>query len=316
MTSCRRKHSGVGVTDDICCRVAVVADHRIGAVSRHNGHHRADRHHVTARVTRPQVADIFGLLAKWRVGLGHNPVDAAELVEVVDVGRAKIDLQRFEQVGQRDALGLRFDPIDLDLELRNVGLIGADRVRHARRSGDLGHEYVQRVLQCAMTEARPILEVQRIARSIAKPLNGWRKQRVRKSLLDARKLGIEFGSDLRGAAATLVERLEQDIGCRDVRRIHELQCIEPGIGIDEIHTLDGASDFVHPSRDRLCTGERRTLGQFCTGEQVELVLRRDKAARHRLKQHNRDRQKTCIDRERNTTPAERSAHHSLIAPVR
>ncbi len=60
------------------------------------------------------------------IRLRHDLVRSAELVEVVYVERAEIDLQCLEQVRQLHALTLHLLAIHVDIELRDVDLVGAE----------------------------------------------------------------------------------------------------------------------------------------------------------------------------------------------
>ena len=55
------------------------------------------------------------------VGLGVDLPGAAELVVVVDVESAQIDLKRVENVAQRNAQHLALGPVDIDVHLRRIG---------------------------------------------------------------------------------------------------------------------------------------------------------------------------------------------------
>ena len=59
--------------------------------------------------------------AERRIRLRHHAVRAAEVVEVVDVEAAEVNLQRVEDVGDRDVLLLGLHAIDVGVELRDVG---------------------------------------------------------------------------------------------------------------------------------------------------------------------------------------------------
>src|SRR5271170_1978081 len=52
---------------------------------------------------------------------------ATEIVEIVDVESAQIDLQRLENVRDLDVLLLGFDPVHVDVNLRDVGAEGGER---------------------------------------------------------------------------------------------------------------------------------------------------------------------------------------------
>ena len=66
------------------------------------------------------------------VGLGRHPVGAAEIVEVVDVGRAEIDLQRLEHPVGRHAEHLGAHPVDVGIDL------GRARVEQREDAGQAG----------------------------------------------------------------------------------------------------------------------------------------------------------------------------------
>ena len=63
----------------------------------------------------------FGLGPVLRLGLHADLVDAAEFVEVVDVGRAQIRLHRGEDVAQRNVEQLHLFAVDVDIQLRHAG---------------------------------------------------------------------------------------------------------------------------------------------------------------------------------------------------
>ena len=94
----------------------IVAGHAVGRVFGFQPRHRADRHHLARRVARFQPRDVLRVLPETAVGLRDHLVGAAEIVEVVDILRAEIDLQRVEDVGRRqpDLLGLLAIDIGVD----------------------------------------------------------------------------------------------------------------------------------------------------------------------------------------------------------
>ena len=66
------------------------------------------------------------LVAKLRIGLNVDLPGAAEDVEVVDVVAAERRLQRVENVADLDAEHLRLVAIDIEIDLRRVGGVGAE----------------------------------------------------------------------------------------------------------------------------------------------------------------------------------------------
>jgi len=78
---------------------------------------RADRHHLAPVVPRLQIDDVVDVVSKRSVGLRRHPIGAAEIVEVVNIGRAEIDLQRLEHTVGRNFEHLGADPIDVGIDL-------------------------------------------------------------------------------------------------------------------------------------------------------------------------------------------------------
>ena len=94
---------------------------------------RAERHHLALRGCGLRAARCPRRRARncW-LGLHAHLVGAAELVEVVDVGRAEIRLQRAEDVAQRHVERLHLLAVDVDEELRHAGAEGRVERRQAR----------------------------------------------------------------------------------------------------------------------------------------------------------------------------------------
>ena len=84
---------------------------------------------VAARLA---VADVADVLAEGAVGLRRHPVGAAEKIEVVDIGRAEIDLERLEHAvgGHAEHLGAHAVDIGVDL--------GRARVEEREDAGEAG----------------------------------------------------------------------------------------------------------------------------------------------------------------------------------
>ena len=82
---------------------------------------------------RAEHGDVFGLEAKRRIGLRGDAERAAEEVEVVDVRRAQVDLERVEHVGRFDAEHLGLRAIDVGVDLRRAGAEEREDARETRR---------------------------------------------------------------------------------------------------------------------------------------------------------------------------------------
>ena len=81
---------------------------------------RAERHHLALGVARLQIADGVQVLAELAVGLRRDAVGAAEEIEIVDVLRAEIDLERLEHVVGVDAQHLGAHAVDIGVDLRRA----------------------------------------------------------------------------------------------------------------------------------------------------------------------------------------------------
>ena len=107
----RRRHAlHLGRRIEIVARHAI-RDRRIPQLG-----DRSDRHHLAAGVARLQAHQVLPVAPEPAVGLGDHLVRSAQEIEVVDVLRAEIDLQRVEHVGRRqpDLLGLQAVDIGID----------------------------------------------------------------------------------------------------------------------------------------------------------------------------------------------------------
>ena len=80
----------------------------------------AQRHHFAGRIARFQFQNIPCFTPEWRIGLGRDLIGASKQIEVIDVKRSEINLQRVEKLAQRDAHRLCFGPINVHRKLRDV----------------------------------------------------------------------------------------------------------------------------------------------------------------------------------------------------
>src|SRR5207253_8165374 len=98
-----------------------------------------------------------------------------EAIEVVDVHGPEVDLQRVEDVRQRDAELLRLHSVDVGVQLRGRGTEGAEHpgnLRIAARRADVG---VGRLLQRAEALPGAILDEELEPARGAEALHGDRK---------------------------------------------------------------------------------------------------------------------------------------------
>src|SRR5690606_6496012 len=79
---------------------------------------RAERHQLAAGGAHLQLQYVLAVDAELLVGLRLHLVDAAEGVEIVDVGSAEIDRQRLEDLRDLDVQHTRLVAVDRQEELR------------------------------------------------------------------------------------------------------------------------------------------------------------------------------------------------------
>ena len=115
---------------------------------------------------------VLGVLAVVAVGLRDHAEGAAEQVEVVDIGRAEIDLQRGEHVGNVDAEQLRLGAVDVEIELRRRGLEQREHLREPRRLRRAAHHRVDRALQGLRAAPGAVLDHHAEAAGIADARTG------------------------------------------------------------------------------------------------------------------------------------------------
>ena len=68
-----------------------------------------------------KLADVVGVPPEFLVGLDVHLPGSAELVEVVHIVRAEVDLERIEKLADRHAKGHTFRPVDVQEEPRGIG---------------------------------------------------------------------------------------------------------------------------------------------------------------------------------------------------
>ena len=137
--------------------IEIVARHAVGPGDVAELRDRADRHHLAPVVAGLQIDDVADVVAERRVGLRRHLVGAAEVVEVVDVGRAEIDLQRLEHPVGRDAEHLGAHPVDVGIDLGRAGVEQREDAGEARDLVGGGHDVLRRRLERRQAAAALVL---------------------------------------------------------------------------------------------------------------------------------------------------------------
>src|SRR5690242_6518584 len=105
--------------------LAVVADDERRAGDLGDAGDAAERNHLAILIADLQLADLRRTEAEARVALQIDLPRAAELVEVVRVVAAEIQLEREEDFVEGDSHRFAADAVDVDVHLRRSGAEGA-----------------------------------------------------------------------------------------------------------------------------------------------------------------------------------------------
>ena len=199
-------------------RIEVVARLPIGRGLVLEGRNRADRHHLAAGVADLQAADVLRCLAELLVRLGKHLVGATEIVEVVHVLRAEVELQCREHVGRGETDFLRLLAVDVGEERRRTGVVEREDAREVgilvgcrdQRVGRSG-KFLRRVVAA-------ILDHQLEATGGAQSLDGRRIDDDDDGVLDAGQGRANLRQHRRGVDARNVVAVERRQAVEDRRR--------------------------------------------------------------------------------------------------
>ena len=194
-------------------RIQVVARDPIRAGNVANRRERPERHGLAAPIAHPDLQDITGFSTIERVGLRGDPECPSEQIEIVDVGRTDIDLERAEHVGDVDAEHLRLGAIDIEIDLRRRVLEQGEHLRQTGCLRRLGDHRSRRFQQGLRAARGPIFHHHPDAAGVANARDGRRlnhqDQRFLKAGQSLEQLGRDAGGQLLGIPSTLVPRLQR-----------------------------------------------------------------------------------------------------------
>ena len=268
---------GAAEPHDLRGRKQVVARDAIGRGDVGEAGHRADRHHQAAGIAHPQPADVADATPELPIRLHHDFVGASEIVEIVYILRAEIDLEGVEHVGRRQPDLLRLFAIDAGVDRWRPG---AEQREHAGKGGITvggAHQRLRRLCQHLGAEAVAVLQHHLEAAGAAEPLHGGRWNGQHESALDARQPAAQVAEHRLGVQAVrggmVVERtagpekivpsFEATVKVVASRPANGTTCSIPGVARDDTTGL---------AHDRLGAIQRRTRRQLHDGYQVALVL--------------------------------------------
>ena len=127
------REAGRGRAVELGGRIEIVARHAVGAGHVAHGGEGAERHRVAARVAHADLEHVLRVEPVGGVRLRRHAEDAAQQVEVVDVGGAQVGLQRAEHIGHAHAQHLHLGAVDVEIELRRRRLEQREHLREAGR---------------------------------------------------------------------------------------------------------------------------------------------------------------------------------------
>ena len=171
---------------------------------------------------------------------------AAEQIEVVDVGRADIDLQGVEHILHIDAEELRLGAVDVEIDLRRRGLEQREDLRRRRTCcWRAPSAAVRRARNAAAPWPARSSTIMRKPPAVPMPLHRRRQHRDEEGVLDLGQPFVQLGLDRRRRLPRSwprVERLEHQKQRAGIGRIGE-----GGAGeADDIHRMRHAG---HAARD-------------------------------------------------------------------
>ena len=263
-------------------RVEVVARHAVGAGNVAHGGEGAERHRAAARIADADVEHVLGFDPIGAIRLRDHAEGAAEQIEVVDIGRADIDLQRGEHVGRGDTQHLRLGAVDVEIELRRRRLEQGEHLRQPRRLPGARLPSRRRPL-CSASSPRPARSstIMRTPPALPMPCTGGgATTRINASWISERRLNNSPVMRARGLAwilGALVERREHGedgagIGRQRERRTGKADDVHRARNAGHLQRdLDGAPVDLVGARQR---GAGRKLHD---DDQVAAIERRDEA---------------------------------------
>ena len=111
----------------------------------------------------------------------------------------------------------------------------------------------------------------------------------------------------------LIERLQAKEDRPGIRRVGELQRVQPRERNRVVHAFGIHPDFAHFADHRVGARQRRTFRHLHAANQVQLILRRNKPAGNRFKHHASGTEQQQIHHKYRAASSQRFAHQPLIA---
>ena len=230
---------------------------------------------------------VLDCLRNVGVGLDVDLPGAAEAVEVVDVQRAEVDLQRVEHLVIDTPMRLGLGAVDVQVQPRRVGAEAGEQALQLGLCSALGRRCRRRrpaassrpavaaVLDHDLEAAR---RAQALHRRAPKTLTRPPPISSLKSLAAARRrwrrpTGRGSWRCWKSSSMTYIEPKFERVGVEQERL--------PRDGDRVLDARRAPGDLLDACHHRLRPLDRRRVGQLHVDQQIALVLRRDEAGRRR-----------------------------------
>src|SRR5207302_8491614 len=105
-----------------------------------------------------KLTNVFDPITERLVGLDNDLPGPAEVVEVVDVVRAQVDLQRVEDVADRDSQGHALGPVDVEVQPGRAGAGAAEQASQTRSPVAPVDNLIRHPLQLTQSKTAPVLD--------------------------------------------------------------------------------------------------------------------------------------------------------------
>ncbi|KWT85151.1 hypothetical protein APY03_3954 [Variovorax sp. WDL1] len=307
--------AGRRATVDVGSEIPVVAHRTLRPEAGVHFHQCGQRHHLARGGAHLQQADVLRPGAVRRIRLHPHAVGPAELVEVVRIQAAQVDLHGVEDVLHRHAELARLGAVDVRVELRHIDLPAGEHAGQLRRLHRLAHESLHCSVHCLVAHRAPVLQLELEATGGAQALHGRRREHDDEGVLDLGELRVELLGDSAPALVgplALIERLEHCKGDAGVRAVGEAVDRQAREGQRPFDVRVLRHDVAHAADHLVRAVQRGAVGQLGKADQVLLVLARHEAVGHGLEQAEGQADQREVQRHHQRLARQHPAHAAAV----
>ncbi len=235
---------------------------------------RRERHDSARRRVDVDVLQVSDHRAIRRVGLNEDAIGPIEVIEVIDVERAEVDLERVEDVAERNAERFRLLAIDIDHELRAVVAEGRKDRAQVRIAIGGADDPIRGVRQRVEPERPRVFQLELIAAEVADALNRRRREREDLRLRNLGELRIEHVIEDRRERMLVTRPLAPRLEAYEHRRL--VRTVAGEAETDDVedvtHLGPSGDDALDALGDLLGLVDRRPLGCLHGRDEEALVF--------------------------------------------